>query len=180
MQTRAVDTFLQDGTLESLGLSGLSSRSGQLMAAVPREKLLADIQFQGAISDFHCIKDALKAADYDEVLLRVNDDDVFGDGNNFEVAVTQAAADAWRTADAAAAEAAAAAAAAAQAAAEEAVLPRAKQRKRDRQPWQDLGAEVSWQAVGWRLLQQKCNAHACVAVGHDCRCLYCCASILLL
>jgi hypothetical protein len=150
------------------------------MAAVPREKLLADIQFQGAISDFHCIKDALKAAEYDEVLLRVNDDDVFGDGNNFEVAVTQAAADAWRTADAAAAEAAAAAAAAAQAAAEEAVLPRAKQRKRNRQPWQDLGTEVSWQAVRWRLLQQMCNAHASVAVGHDCRGLCHCASILLL
>lgn len=78
------------------------------------------------------------------MLLRVNDDDIFGDGNNFEVAVTKAAADAWRAADAAAAEVAAAAAAAAQAAADEAVMPRAKQRKRDRQAWQDLGTEVGY------------------------------------
>ncbi|WIA14707.1 hypothetical protein OEZ85_003200 [Tetradesmus obliquus] len=140
--------FLRGGTLEALGLSGLSSRSGQLVAAVPREKLLADVQFQGAISDFHCIKYALKSADYDEVLLRVNDDDIFGDGNNFEVAVTKAAADAWRAADAAAAEVAAAAAAAAQAAADEAVMPRAKQRKRDRQAWQDLGTEAELEAAG--------------------------------
>ncbi|KAF6260876.1 WD40-repeat-containing domain protein [Scenedesmus sp. NREL 46B-D3] len=134
--------FLQGGTLQALGLSGLSSKSGQLTAAVPREKLLADIQFQGAISDFHCLKDALKAADYDDVLLRANDDDAFGDGNNFEVAVTKAAAAAWQQADAAAAEAAVAAAAAAQAASDEAVLPRAKQRRRGRQAWQDLGTEV--------------------------------------
>jgi hypothetical protein len=149
---------------------------------VAREKLLADVQFQGAISDFHCIKDALKAADYDEVLLRVNDDDIFGDGNNFEVAVTQAAAEAWRSADAAAAEAAAAAAAAAQAAAEEATLPRAKQRKRQRQPWQDLGTEVrlcAWRCsgvLGWflQLARASCPSssasftgvqqHACLAV----------------
>jgi hypothetical protein len=121
------------------------------MATVPREKLLADVQFQGAISDFHCVKDALKTADYDEVLLRVNDADMFGDGNNFEVAVTKAAADAWHAAAAAAAEAAAAAAAAAQAAADEATLLRAKQRKRDRQAWQDLGTEVRRYAVKWQV-----------------------------
>lgn len=132
------------GTVEAMGLSGLGSKSGQLVATVQRDKLLSDIQFQGAISDFHCIKDAVKAADYEELLLRINADDTYGDGNNYEVAVTKAAADAWLAADAAVAAATAAAEAAAKAVAEQAALPRSK-RKRDRQPWQDLGTEVGSQ-----------------------------------
>jgi hypothetical protein len=112
---------------------------------VPRDRLLADVQFQGAISDFHCIKDALKAADYDPLLLRANEDDAYSDGGNYEVATTRAAAEAWLEADAAAAAEAAAAAQAA-AAAEAAGggvsgPPRSKQR-RDPRPWQDLGSEV--------------------------------------
>jgi hypothetical protein len=47
------------------------------------------LQFQGAISDFHPIKESIKAADYDPLLIRLNEDDAYGDGNNFEVAVTQ-------------------------------------------------------------------------------------------
>lgn len=47
------------------------------------------VQFQGAISDFHPIKAAVQAADYDPLLIRLNEDDLYGDGNNFEVAVTQ-------------------------------------------------------------------------------------------
>lgn len=135
---------LSGGTVEAMGLSGLSKQAGVLMLAVPRDKILADIQFQGAISDFHPIKDALKAADYEELLLRINEDDVFGDGNNFEVAVTLATADAWVAADDAAQQATAAAAEAAVAAAgaaETAVLRR--RRRRDPQPWQDQGSEVS-------------------------------------
>lgn len=47
------------------------------------------LQFQGAISDFHPIKEAIKAADYDPLLIRLNKDDAYEDGHNFEVAVTQ-------------------------------------------------------------------------------------------
>lgn len=130
------------GTADALGLAGLSAKLGLVIGTVPREKLLADVQFQGAISDFHCIKDALKAADYEEIAIRVNEDDLFGDGNNFEVAVTQATVEAWRAADAAAAEAAAmAAAAAAQQEGQPAAVPKSK-RKRERQPWVDQGTEV--------------------------------------
>jgi hypothetical protein len=135
-----------------MGLSGLSKQAGVLMLAVPRDKILADIQFQGAISDFHPIKDALKAADYEELLLRINEEDVFGDGNNFEVAVTRATAAAWVAADDAAQQATAAAEEAAVAAAgvaETAVLRR--RRRRDPQPWQDQGSEVS-------VLSQYCMA----------------------
>lgn len=124
-----------------MGLAGLSAGVGQNMGLVPRDKLLSDIQFQGAISDFHCIKDALKTSDCTDIVIRLNSDDIYGDGNNYEVATTQAAAEAWRAADAAAEEAAAASAAEQQPAPEEAAVPHSK-RKRERQPWQDLGSEV--------------------------------------
>ena len=68
-----------------MGLSDLSSKAGaQISAAVPKEKILADIQFQGAISDFHPIKDSIKGADYDLIIIRLNEDDIYGDGNNYE------------------------------------------------------------------------------------------------
>ena len=55
------------------------------MAYVSRNKLAHDIQFRGAISDFHPIRNAVLGADYDPLMLRSNPDDVYGDGNNFEV-----------------------------------------------------------------------------------------------
>lgn len=141
--TRLILHILPGGTVEAMGLAGLNAKTSQLIGVIPREKLLADIQFQGAISDFHPIKDALKAADYEDIIIRLNEDDLYGDGNNFEVATTQATAEAWRSADAAVAEAAAATAAAAQQGdAEGAAVPRSK-RKREPQPWVDLGSEVS-------------------------------------
>jgi hypothetical protein len=81
-------------TAAAMGLADLSSRGAtpQLMAPVPKEKLLADVQFQGAISDFHPIREFIKAADYDPLLIRVNEDDLYGDGNNYEVGAAAAAA----------------------------------------------------------------------------------------
>ena len=55
------------------------------MTYVSKEKLLKDMQFRGAISDFHPIKEHIVSADYDPLLLRSNTDDLYGDGNNFEV-----------------------------------------------------------------------------------------------
>lgn len=46
---------------------------------------MKDMQFRGAISDFHPIKEHIVNADYDPLLLRSNNDDLYGDGNNFEV-----------------------------------------------------------------------------------------------
>lgn len=40
---------------------------------------------QGAISDFHPIKDAIKSSDLEALLVRANEEDIYGDGNNFEV-----------------------------------------------------------------------------------------------
>ena len=55
------------------------------MVYISKEKLQKDMQFRGAISDFHPIKDKVLAADYDPLLLRSNSDDLYGDGNNYEV-----------------------------------------------------------------------------------------------
>lgn len=55
------------------------------MTYVSKEKLVKDMQFRGAISDFHPIKEHIMKSDYDPLLLRTNEDDLYGDGNNFEV-----------------------------------------------------------------------------------------------
>jgi hypothetical protein len=40
---------------------------------------------RGAISDFHAFKAKILEADYDQICFRINEDDIFGDGNNFQV-----------------------------------------------------------------------------------------------
>ncbi len=68
----------------------LAAQSGPAipMTYVSKEKLTKDMQFRGAISDFHPIKEHILNADYDPLLLRSNVDDLYGDGNNFAVFVT--------------------------------------------------------------------------------------------
>lgn len=43
---------------------------------------------RGAISDFYAYKQKILDADYDPLCIQVNEDDVFGDGNNFQVCGT--------------------------------------------------------------------------------------------
>lgn len=69
------------GVEEALNQAGISVR----MTYVSKEKLVKDMQFRGAISDFHPIKEHIMKSDYDPLLLRTNEDDLYGDGNNFEV-----------------------------------------------------------------------------------------------
>lgn len=75
----------------TLGLVGvedaLAAQTGATvpMTYVSKEKLMKDMQFRGAISDFHPIKEHIVNAVYDPLLLRSNVDDLYGDGNNFEV-----------------------------------------------------------------------------------------------
>ena len=66
-----------------------------LLKRVQREKVMGDIQFRGAISDFTVIKKQIAEADYDDLLVRYNEDDIYGDGNNFEIACTKAIAEQW-------------------------------------------------------------------------------------
>ena len=60
---------------------------------VSKETLLGDIQYRGAISDFTVVRKQISEADYEDLLMRYNEDDVYGDGNNFEIAVTKSAAE---------------------------------------------------------------------------------------
>ncbi|GBF96614.1 hypothetical protein Rsub_09360 [Raphidocelis subcapitata] len=158
--------FLRSGTIAAMGLEPPAAADadggGDAEAAaaeppqpqaraptvsLPREKILADIQLAGAISDFHPIRDAVKAADYEPLVARRVEDDAYGDGSNWEIACTRAAADAWLEADTAAAQAAAAAAAAAAAeSAAAAAAPRAKRRRPPR-PWVDQGSEAELAAA---------------------------------
>ena len=101
------------GTLKIVGLEDMGPEV--LLKRVSKETLLGDIQYRGAISDFTIVKKQISKADYDELLIRYNEEDVYGDGNNFELAVTKAAAEAFETQEA---ERVVAAAAAAEAAAE--------------------------------------------------------------
>lgn len=86
-------------------------------------------------------------SDYEPLLVRFNEDDVYGDGNNFELAVTAAAAAVWRgIGEEVARRAALLELEAAHAAAEKA-KPRSK-RVRKVKPWQSMGSEV--RGKGWK------------------------------
>lgn len=84
-------------TCEILGLSHLGSgrRPPALSAAIARDTVLADIQFRGAISDLHAFRQALVESPCESLVFRINESDTYGDGNNFEVAASAAAVDAW-------------------------------------------------------------------------------------
>ena len=69
---------------------GGNKEGGQVMDILAKERILSDIQFRGAISDFHPFKAKIVDSDYDMLLIRANDDDIYGDGNNFEVWTAEA------------------------------------------------------------------------------------------
>ncbi|KXZ55747.1 hypothetical protein GPECTOR_2g1297 [Gonium pectorale] len=135
----AESLFLTGTTLDLVGLGSLGP--GNLMAEVTREMLLGDIQFRGAISDFHAVRAKIQAADYDPLLVRFNEDDVYGDGNNIVIALTKAAADAWRGIIEEEARRARLLELEAAHAAAESRKPRSK-RVRKVKPWQSMGSEV--------------------------------------
>ena len=93
-----VSLFLTGTTLELLGCGEFTASSTEMPSSctLAKEALLKDIQFRGAISDFHAYKQAIVDADYDLLVMRQNANDKFGDGNNFELAVTAAAAQTWQ------------------------------------------------------------------------------------
>lgn len=90
-----VSLFLTSTTLDLVKCSRVAGQgvAHGVVAAVSKDVILGDIQFRGAISDFYAYKAAIVEGDLDELLLRVNADDVYGDGNNFELVVSKAAAD---------------------------------------------------------------------------------------
>lgn len=85
-------------TVELVGLQHLGTgegKTGQLVDYVSKEKILGDIQFRGAISDFYVLKQKILDADYDPLLIKINEDDIYGDGNNWQVVLGGEAAKTW-------------------------------------------------------------------------------------
>lgn len=74
-----------DTTVEICKLDELCGGGEGAIGHVLKEVILSDIQFRGAISDFHPIKNKIQNADYDPLLIKYNLDDIYNDGNNFEV-----------------------------------------------------------------------------------------------
>jgi hypothetical protein len=54
-------------------------------AVIERRELVELSLCRGAISDFHAFKAKIVEADCDQICFRINEDDIFGDGNNFQV-----------------------------------------------------------------------------------------------
>lgn len=88
-----LSVFLTGSTLELLGCAGAGP-----VIELSKEAILKDINFRGAISDFHAYKQAILDSDCDPLTMRANVTDRYGDGNNFEVAVKVAAMSVWQAA----------------------------------------------------------------------------------
>lgn len=76
-----------DSTVEICELTSLLKSDEEDFVELAKEKILSDIQFRGAISDFHPIKTKIQNSDYDPLLIKSNEEDRYGDGNNFEVKI---------------------------------------------------------------------------------------------
>lgn len=145
--TRAV--LLAGSTLESLGLAQLSAASPNgsrsVVLQVQLSALLADIQFQGAISDWHCLREELRACKLEALAVRSVLDDAYGDGSNVEVALSSEAEAAWAAADAAAVcsgNSDADGGNGGSGTGSNGSMHRRPRGLRPPQPWQDLGSEV--------------------------------------
>ena len=128
-------------TLKLVGIEDMGPEL--LLKRVEKEVIVKDINFRGAISDFSSAKKEIAKADYENLLIRYNEDDIYGDGNNFELAVLESVAEQWeREVEEKKAAAEAAAAAAAEAA--EAKKPGRKKKKvkKESTPWVSAGSEI--------------------------------------
>ena len=92
--------FCTNSTLQLLGLDDLvaevDGRPRVMSKTIGKEELLKDIQFRGSISDFHYLKAMIQGADYDPLIVRYNEDDLYGDSNNIELVLKKEAADTWQ------------------------------------------------------------------------------------
>ena len=148
----------EDGTtkipmpgVESLFITGTTLeqvKCAEMSDAVPvkfveKSVILADIQFRGNISDFKVIKDKIVKGP-EQIMLRYNGDDIYGDGNNFDVLLSEEA-----IAEANAIEVVAARVRECEAALKAVkALPKKKRRKKKKKkkvvskPWESFGSEV--------------------------------------
>jgi len=138
--------FLTGTTLKMVGMDDMGENN--LYKKIDSETLLHDIQFRGAISDFHSIKAKISKCDYDPITVRYNHDDKYGDGNNFELCLLKATADAWQeTVDNAAKLLEEARLRAEREALEAEEAKKNKRKRRPAAPWKSLGSEVEIEAA---------------------------------
>ena len=88
--------FVTDKTKEIVGALDLGVGEGKVLQKwVEKAVVVEDMRFRGAISDFKEFQKGIEACDMDSILMRDNDDDTFGDGNNLEICCKRASADIW-------------------------------------------------------------------------------------
>ncbi|MEW5301410.1 MAG: hypothetical protein WDW36_004270 [Sanguina aurantia] len=112
-----------------------------LYTHLTKEKVLSDIQFRGAISDLHPFKPRVVESELDVFMVRQNEDDIYGDGSNYEVALSRSAAEAWRLIEGEATRRVAQTAMEEHRAAVEGGMPKGR-RARVAKAWVSLGSEV--------------------------------------
>lgn len=65
------------------------------MMWVPKARIMEDIRFRGATGDFAALRGAIEACPLEEILFRANEEDVYGDATNLELALEPEAAERW-------------------------------------------------------------------------------------
>lgn len=85
--------FVTETTKKIVGIEDLGIDNP--MMEIERSVILEDIRFRGVISDFDPLKKELNASKLEMLIVQHNEDDIYGDGNNLEVCVSEEAAKVW-------------------------------------------------------------------------------------
>ena len=85
--------FVTDTTKKIVNIDSIGPEKPML--TVEKAVIVEDIRFRGVISDFGPIKKEIESSKLESFILRHNEDDIYGDGNNLEVCVSEEAAKIW-------------------------------------------------------------------------------------
>lgn len=80
--------FLTGTTVQMVGLDDMGAEKGVMQKEIEKETIMKDVQFRGAISDFYVIKQKIQDSEMETLIIRTNEDDLYGDGNNFDLIVS--------------------------------------------------------------------------------------------
>ena len=103
-QNEEEETSLSSSSSSSSSSPSSSPLSSSQLFEVKKCEVLKDVRFRGAISDFYCMKEQLVTEEkknetvfnQQTFVLRRNEDDKYGDGNNFELALTEELGEMWK------------------------------------------------------------------------------------
>ena len=88
-----ISLFVTETTKKIVNIDALGPEKP--MMEIEKSVVMEDIRFRGVISDFGPVKKELEASPLEKFILRHNEDDIYGDGNNLEVCVSPASAETW-------------------------------------------------------------------------------------